>query len=547
MSSASTTETGGGLRGLSANELATRFAQGDATACEIVEAHIAQIEATDKSLNAVVTQTFDQARQAAEQQDQARRLGTELGPLAGVPITIKECLEVAGTSATFGVPRLKDKLAKQDGPLVARLRQAGALILGKTNVPQLGIYMETDSPLFGRANNPWDLSRSPGGSSGGEAAIIAAGGSPLGLATDAGGSIRHPAHCCGLCGIKPTSGRLTQGDLTVTTWSIGPYRMPVNLAGLQSILQVGPMARQVGDLALLMQVVAAPGQERVDPTVPAVPWPDYTQVDLRGMRIGWYVDDGAFPVSPAIRRAVREAVAAAHEAGAETVMFHPPEVPKAMAVYQSLLFPDGGAAFRRMLGSAPIDPRLKRLLQGTAVPNFVRRPLTGLMALVGQKRMAEAIRSLRILSAHEYRQRISQRAEYTAKFLNAMDEERLDVLICPPHPVPAPPHGKGALLGLIASYTGLFNLLGMPAGVVQATTVRAGEETDRESSADVLVRMAREIEAGSAGLPVGVQVVGRHWREDQVLAVMQTLESRLSTLSDYPRTPVRLRDSHPPQ
>jgi len=235
---------------------------------------------------------------------------------------------------------------------------------------------------------------------------------------------------------------------------------------------------------------------------------------------------------------VREAVTALYEAGAVTEMFQPPEVPRAMGVYQSLLFPDGGAAFRRMVGNAPLDPRLKRLLQGTSIPNFLRSPLATLMSLVGQKRAAEAVRTLRTLSAHEYRQRISQRAEYTAKFLAAMDEQRLDVLICPPHPVPAPQHGAGAMLGLIASYTGIFNLLGMPAGVVPATTVRAGEESDRAHATDVLVRVARGIEAGSAGLPVGVQVAGRHWREDQVLAVMQVLESRLSTLSDYPRTPV---------
>ena len=176
--------------------------------------------------------------------DDCRRRGEPLGPLAGVPITVKECFQLTGTPTTLGVRRRGEShetvpLATTDGPLIARLRSAGAIVVGKTNVPQLMLLYETDNPVYGRTNNPWDMGRGSGGSSGGEAAIIAAGGVPLGLATDLGGSIRQPAHVCGIHGLKPSGGRLTcVGSSSAFT---GFDAMPI---------QPGPMARHVEDLAL---------------------------------------------------------------------------------------------------------------------------------------------------------------------------------------------------------------------------------------------------------------------------------------------------------
>jgi len=185
---------------LSALEIARQIAEGLLSSQEVVEAHIRRIEAVNPRLNAVVVPFFDQARAEASRADHMRRQGTLLGPLHGVPITLKEQFMVAGTPSTVGLMSHKSTLMEREGPLVKRLRQAGVIVLGKTNASQLLLSLSAscENPVYGRTNNPWDETRSPGGSSGGEAAIIAAGGSPLGLGGDNGGSIRIPAHFCGL-------------------------------------------------------------------------------------------------------------------------------------------------------------------------------------------------------------------------------------------------------------------------------------------------------------------------------------------------------------
>src|ERR1700694_388997 len=232
------------LTSLSATELATMIARGDLSSVEAVEAHIERIERVNPGLNAVVVKRYDAARAEARQADERRTNGEVLGPLHGVPITIKESLDLIDTPSTFGLQSRASILARQDDLYVARMRKAGAIILGKTNVAQLLYYIESDNPVYGRTNNPWNLDRSPGGSSGGQAAIIAAGGSPMGLGTDIGGSIRVPATFCGIAGLKPTSGR---------TPDAGRYSEPLGERAIVS--QAGVLARQVADVALGLEII----------------------------------------------------------------------------------------------------------------------------------------------------------------------------------------------------------------------------------------------------------------------------------------------------
>jgi fatty acid amide hydrolase len=293
---------------LGAGGIANCVASGDLSAREVVEEHIRRIEEVNSRLNAVVVPLFDRARNDAAAADAARSRGEPLGPLHGVPVTIKEQFLVAGTPTTVGLPSRVSHRAASDGPLVQRLRQSGAIVLGKTNLSQLLIYHESDNPVYGRTNNPWDPGRTPGGSSGGEAAIVAAGGSPLGLGGDFGGSIRIPAHFSGLHGLRPTAGRLTGLDTPAAVFAKGQEAI---------VPQPGPLARTVEDLALAMSVLAAPGLEAIDPGVPPVPWPDWTGVSLSGLRVAAYADDGFFRPAPAVRRAVREAAAALRTLGAQ--------------------------------------------------------------------------------------------------------------------------------------------------------------------------------------------------------------------------------------
>jgi fatty acid amide hydrolase len=258
------------LTDLSAVELASLIASGAATSQEVVEAHIQRIEQVNPKLNAVVIKRYEQARQEARDADARRAGGGKLGPLHGVPMTVKECLDVKDTPSTFGLEAQKAAIAGRDGAAVARLREAGAIILGKTNVAQLLMYYESDNPVYGRTNNPWNLDRTPGGSSGGEAAIIASGGSPMGLGTDIGGSLRIPASFCGIVSLKPTTGRVNDP---------GRYSVPVGQRAILS--QIGPMARSVEDVALLLEVLNGVNVE------PSLPLGDYRQVNVSRLRVGY--------------------------------------------------------------------------------------------------------------------------------------------------------------------------------------------------------------------------------------------------------------------
>ena len=515
---------------LSATELAAGIANQQFTATQVVEAYIKRIEQVNPRLNAVVVPLFEQARQEAHAADQKLARGEEVGPLHGVPITIKESFHVKGTPSTLGVTNLASHQAQEDSILVERLRGAGAIVLGKTNVPQLLFYNETDNPLYGRTNNPWNLGRSTGGSSGGEAAMVAAGGSALGLGSDIGGSLRTPALACGINSLKPTSGRLTgvgTADITI-------------LPGQEGIInQYGPMARSVADLKLAMSVLAAPGQEAVDPAIAPVAWRNPEDVNIQGLRIGFYTDDGFFPAAPALKRAVNEAVEAIREAGAVVEEFQPPDVAHAIGVFFGILAADGGTNERRIVGKSKYDPRIKGLIQLASLPDVMRPVLVRLLKAARQARLAATLASLTKQSAAGYWELIAARNQYQRKFVAALEAKQLDVLICPPHALPALTHGSSYYLSSAASYSMLYNLLGMPAGVVAATRVRPGEENadTKLGKLDIIERTATKVLKNSAGLPIGVQVIGRHWREDTVLAVMTVLEKHFKAQPDYPARP----------
>jgi fatty acid amide hydrolase len=394
--------------------------------------------------------------------------------------------------------------------------------LGKTNVPQMVLYNEADNPVYGRTNNPWNTERAPGGSSGGCAAIIAANGSPLSLGSDIGGSVRLPSNACGIHSFKPTSGRLTM---------LG--HAPI-FVGQEAILaQPGPLARSVADLNLALKVLAAPGQESFDTTVPPVPWSEPPRELPAGLRVAMFTDNGFFKAAPAPRRAVREAADALRSRGVEVDEWQPPDVSEAWSVYLGLLFGDGMAGMRRTLRGSKPDWRIRGIVWNGA-PGIFYRLGTWPWALLGQKRIANDARNLGSISVKAYWRLVARRTRYRNAFIAALDAGHYDAIICPVDALPALLHGSSFLLSNAMSYSSLFNLLGMPAGVVAATRVRDDEESDRAPSIDLVERAARKVEKGSAGLPVGVQVASRHWREDIALSIMFSLEEHFKTQPDYP-------------
>ena len=355
-------------------------------------------------------------------------------------------------------------MPKADATAVARLRAAGAIILGKTNVPELAGALETDNLVYGRTNNPYDLARTPGGSSGGEAAIIAAGGAPLGLGTDAGGSIRVPAHYCGLAALKPTSGRIPR---------TGQFPRP--MGPRNSVFHVSLIARHVDDLALALPIVAGPDFH--DYTIVDMPLRDHRAVTLRGLKLAFFDDDGAATPTPEIAAAVRAAAKAFAEAGLMVEERRLPDADQAATVYYDMSRGDGGAgtrAFLKSVGTDRISPLFEQSLSSRSAPAMAN--VTDALAAFARW---DAFRNAQLAFLQGY-----------------------DAVLSPILPYVAPLHGTSfdPVLQRGAGYAQNHNLTGWP-----AVAVRVGTAPE--------------------GLPIGVQVAARPWREDVALALGRHLET----------------------
>ncbi|MGA7683873.1 MAG: amidase [Terriglobales bacterium] len=485
---------------------------------EVAREHLERIARLNPSLNAFVDWqpelVMAQARAAEDAvmrggfghsrgDGPGRELGHGLGPLLGVPLSIKSSIDVAGHRCEAGSRLRAGYVAAEDAPLVARLRAAGAVILGVTNTPEYLMAWETDNLLYGRTNNPWDVMRTAGGSSGGEAAAIAAGLSAGGVGSDGGGSIRVPAHFCGICGLKPTPGRIP---------STGHFQKaggPFALLGV-----VGPMARTVEDLRVLFEVMAgwddgdpcsAPwsGGDRREKTRPKVPkaatlgsgtHEDSSALNVLstlgiledgGSAIGFFADDGRTPVTPETRAAVESAADRLLGAGFRVEAFRPDGLEEARELWWEFFGTAGGMILGPMLRGreAELSPILREFCSWTPAGN------AEVPGHSGESLLSTWLR----------------RDELREKILRQM--RKYPVLICPVAAIPAfrhgerewPVEGKSVKYLDAWSYCEWFNLLGFP-----AATVPCGRSAE--------------------GLPIGVQIVGRPWEDEVVLAVAAALE-----------------------
>lgn len=290
------------LNFLSASEMALRVRRREVSSRELVTAHLEQIDRLNPRLNALVHIDREGALRTASAADDALKQGTSAGPLHGVPITIKSSIDVAGWPCEAGSRLNRRRVAERDAPLVRRLRKAGAILLGNTNAPEFLMAYETVNALHGRTNNPWDLARTPGGSSGGEAAALAAGLSAAGVGSDGGGSIRIPAHFSGVCGLKPTPGHIP------ATGHIPPSLGPFAMIGV-----VGPMARIVRDLEIMFDAMAGPDDG--DPASAPAPVGSLSKASLRSLHIGYMDEVSSAPVTRETRAAVRCVVEALERDG----------------------------------------------------------------------------------------------------------------------------------------------------------------------------------------------------------------------------------------
>jgi amidase len=454
---------GGDITTKSAGELASAIRSKQLSSRAVVEAHLEQIAKVNPKLNAIVQLTADSARKEADEADAALARGEIKGALHGVPMTIKDTLETTGVICAGGTKGRANYVPKADATAVARLRAAGGIILGKTNVPELAGAIESDNLVYGRTNNPYDLARTPGGSSGGESAIVAACGSPLGLGTDAGGSIRIPAHFCGLAAIKPTSGRVPRTG-----------QFPLPMGARNAVFHVSLIARKVDDLALALPVISGPDFR--DHSIVGMPLLDSKAVALSGLKLAYFEDDGMASPTKEIAAAVRDSARAFMDAGVKVEENRPPDAAKAATVYHDMSRGDGGAgtrAFLKSIGSDPISPLFEQALTYSVAPAMANT--------------TEALAAFVRWDA----------------FRNSMLRfiENYDAVLSAVAPFPALPHGTSFeeqnRRGF--GYAQMYNLTGWP-----TATVRVGTSPE--------------------GLPLGVQVAARPWREDVALALVRHLE-----------------------
>jgi fatty acid amide hydrolase len=507
-------------------ELSEGLGQGEFSSEEVVQAHYDRIDAVNPSLNAMIHRFDDEALRLAKEADARREKGQSRGPLDGLPISIKESMATAGVPVTLGIENRRHEVAPRDSVVVQLLRERGVILLGKTNVPQLLLCHETDNKIWGKTLNPFHPERVPGGSSGGEAAAIASGMSPWGVGTDIGGSIRVPAAFCGISGLKPT----------VDRWSnLGSYTA---LMGQETVRgQCGPMARSAADVAFLFRALDSPVQAPLDPAVAPVATPDPSTVQLKGLRVGFYTDDGFFPAAASLARGVREAAKHLEDAGATVVEYTPAFQKELITLYYAALSSDGGVTIRERLRGDPLIPQLKLLMRSARLPRVARKTLAWGMGLKGEKRIERVLAAVGKKTIDVYWKLNARRSSMRLEALDAWDKQKLDLILCPAHATPALRHGDSADLSAAGSYSMRYNLLNFPCGVVPVTTVRAGE-TRRPQVTDRIEKAAAAVEEGSEGLPVGIQVVGRPFEEHRVLAAMIAIQDAAQTQKGYPHTPV---------
>ncbi len=428
---------------------------------ELAEEHIRRIERLNPTLNALVDFDPDRVR------EQARN--PHPGQLSGLPITIKSSIATAGYRCEIGSLLHRGHIPTEDAVAVRRLREEGAIILGTTNCPELLMAYETDNLLHGRTNNPWALDRTPGGSSGGEAAAIAACLSAAGLGSDSGGSVREPAHFSGICALKPTSGRIS---------AVG--HLPPCVGPFSTLGAIGPMARTVADVTLLFRILSQSADGAT--TLPQAPFRLVTLAEAKQVPIGWFEDDGITPVTPETRAAIHAAVHALERQGFHLKPFRPPSLEAARKLWH-LFFVQCGAMFYEPTIAGHTDqlsPTFRDFLRiAEAQP-----PLTP-QTLLNAWAESDLLR---------------------AQLLAEMSE--CPLLLLPVAATPAFRHGErewlieGQPVQYLDSmrYTQWFNLLGSPAAVVP-------------------------VSHSPEGLPIGLQIAGRPYEDELVLTVAAALEA----------------------
>jgi len=495
-----------------ASRLAELIRTGVTTSSEVVDAYLEQIKLHNPKLNAIVTLDEAGARRQARLADEALAKGIIWGPLHGVPVTVKDNFAAKGLKTTDSVADREGYVPSYDATVVKRIRDAGALILGKTNLPERAMDTQTRSPLFGVTSNPWDLGRTPGGSSGGEAAAVAAGLSALGLGNDIGGSIRIPSHFCGIYGMKPTE------NLT-STYGISPGPGGSELRTVRHMACSGPMARSVEDLRLALSIIAGPDLR--NPDIPRVDLTAGPAKGLKELRIAWTDDFGGVPVTKETKDAIRSLAKRLSQLGCtvekiESSPFAPHVASMAPEVKDLYGITRSDPATYTYQSAWKTYGELMDLELGVHQPWFFR-----LFSYVFGAWYRSDVPMIAMVFPQSYEKYLSTLTRRDV-FVNAFDSflSERDAMLCPvscteafehiepwrhfgPYPVyTAPVMVDGRPVKYLVanlSYTSIFNLTGNPVVVIPVGYT-------------------------AQGLPIGIQIVGKRWRDWDLLSVAQKID-----------------------
>ncbi|NXY02571.1 FAAH1 hydrolase, partial [Pteruthius melanotis] len=496
-------------------ELAGRLREGSLSPRTVLYTYLERVSALE------VTQQTNCLRHfipECEEQLQEIQQHKEKGLLYGIPVSIKDHIGHKGHLATCGLVQCLGTLMEEDSVLVKVLKRQGAIPFAMTNVPQSLFSYDCSNPIFGQTLNPLNPQKSPGGSSGGEGALIAGGGSILGIGSDIGGSIRLPSSFCGLCGLKPTAQRLRWCGCLLLSH-------PVPCA-------VGPMARDVDSLALCMKALLCQEMFQLDPSVPPIPFNEEVYSSPTPLRVGYYDTDSYFPLPPCMRRAVKETRCALQAAGHQLVPFSPPRIPYVMTeLFLKTFFADGGRAWLDVFTGDTVDPGLKPQVNSCKMPRLVKKllalllkPLQFLLLLkLKDVAMISTCRSVKEMWNHHHQIQV-----YRSQFIALWKELQLDVVLCPVLGPAFTTGYPGKLLTAISS-TMLYNVLNFPAGVVPVSTVTEADEEELKlyqgCCDDPWDQTLKQAVSGAVGMPVAVQCVALPWQEELCLRLMKEVET----------------------
>ena len=526
-----TSTTGIQTSSRTAVEVAAAVQRGTFSAVAVLISYARRAFRAHRAFNCVTESMLQTAVVRAREIDALSPARRRAMSLCGVPVSLKDTVDRAGYDTTNGLVGHTEQPAQQDALIVSLLIEAGAVPFVKSNVPQTLMSFECVNPLYGRTVNPYHTAYTCGGSSGGEAALLACSGSALGIGTDIGGSIRTPAHYCGVYGLKPTSRRFS---------ALG-FRK--SAPGQENIVGcAGPMGRSVDDLAAVARLwLQTAAVEAADPmATPVLPFREEVYANRRPMRIGFYTSDAFMGASPACARAVDEACAALRRAGHEVVAWEPIGADALVRLFFSIVSADRGESLFKQVLNEQVEPMMRSMKTQVSLPSWLRSAVAALLRACGSPKAAGLLGATGERRVHELYSLVAERNALKLAFLRSWRAAKLDALVCPAGLLPAIPHDSFSQVSFAAASVMLYNILDMPAGVVPVTCVRASTDhfptTTGAGSSDLLekrLRAAYNADA-QAGLPVGVQVVALPFEEEQCLRAMREVADAVRFVADAP-------------